>query len=110
MPRYKVIAVGQFNAMLYSPTGKRRVLHTDKPFPDAKSTKKDSSGNTLIKKGAELVPSWLQRIPDETAKQKAARLEAEQLVQASDKEQLEQQETDQKLVTFAGGDADVTTI
>ena len=59
MPSYKVLKKGFFKGELYDPEGKRKVLHTAKPFE-------------LVKK-KEAVPLWLQRIKPETAEQSAAR-------------------------------------
>ena len=36
MPKYTVIAPGFYDGKVYSPTGKRNVLHTDKPFGKGK--------------------------------------------------------------------------
>ena len=66
MPSYKVLEQGFFDGKLYSPTGKRRVLHTDNPFP---------------KKGKiEQVPKWLTPLEGKTdaevKKLKAAEIKA----------------------------------
>tara|TARA_R110000737_G_scaffold73663_1_gene102517 strand:+ start:2401 stop:2718 length:318 start_codon:yes stop_codon:yes gene_type:complete len=63
MPSYKVISKGFFSGHLYDPAGKRRVLHTEKPFPS-----KDKK---------EQVPAWLEAIQGETAAQAKARKTAE---------------------------------
>jgi membrane protein involved in colicin uptake len=63
MPSYKVISKGFFGGHLYDPAGKRRVLHTEKPFPS-----KDKK---------EQVPAWLEAIQGETAAQAKARKTAE---------------------------------
>lgn len=63
MPSYKVISKGFFGGHLYDPAGKRRVLHTEKPFPS-----KDKK---------EQVPAWLEAIQGETAAQAKARKGAE---------------------------------
>lgn len=55
MPSYKVISKGFFDGRMYDPDGKRRVLHTEKPFPS-----KDKK---------EQVPSWLEAIKSEKATQ-----------------------------------------
>lgn len=60
MPSYKVLETGFFDGRQYSPEGKRPVLHTDKSFPKGRNKK-------------EQVPSWLERIKDETAAQKGDR-------------------------------------
>lgn len=56
MPQYKVIAPGFYKGEMYNPTGKRRVLTTDKPF---------SQKNPM--------PSWVIAMPDEDAAVKAKR-------------------------------------
>lgn len=48
MPSYKVLEKGFYGGRIYDPQGKRKVLHTDKPFPS--------------EKGKEQVPSWLEAI------------------------------------------------
>lgn len=63
MPSYKVLKQGFFGGKLYSPEGKRSVLHTEKPFPS-----KDKK---------EQVPSWLEAIKSETPAQAKARKTAE---------------------------------
>lgn len=62
MPSYKVISKGFHGGHLYDPQGKRRVLHTEKPF---------------VKNKKEYVPSWLETIKPETAAQAKARKGAE---------------------------------
>ena len=59
MPQYKVTAVGFYDSVMYDPEGKRRVLHTDKPFPK--------------KEGKEQLPSWLEAMKPETAAEKKKR-------------------------------------
>ena len=63
MPRYKVKSPG-FDGKMYSPNGKRNVLHRDEPFPKGKD-------------GKEKVPSWLEAMQDETPEQKKKRIAAE---------------------------------
>ena len=85
MPRYKVIAPGFANGMLYNPEGKRRVLNTDKPF-----TKKNP------------MPSWLADMPKESdaACKKREAQEASQAETDSDKS--EQDQKDIKEASFLG--------
>ena len=63
MPSYKVVAPGFIHGRIYKPNGKRKVVHTDKPFP--------------LKNKVEQVPSWLEAMEEETAAQRKARLTAE---------------------------------
>ena len=60
MPSYKVVAPGFIHGRIYKPNGKRKVVHTDKPFP--------------LKNKVEQVPSWLEAMEEETAAQRKARL------------------------------------
>ena len=76
MPSYKVLESGFYNSRLYSPEGKRRILHTDKPFPFKKN--KDGK-NTKV----EHVPSWLKRIRDETVAQAKKRETVEKKTNAA---------------------------
>lgn len=101
MPSYKVLQPGFFGGKSYTPRGKRKVLHTDKPFPKIKSGKG---------KGKEDVPSWLERMDDETAEQKKARLAKEKDQAAADKEKLEQDETEKNIVNFTGDNDGVTNL
>lgn len=80
MPRYRVKQKGFFDGVLYKPE-KRNVLHTEKPFPSVKKV--------------EQVPSWLERIVDETPAQKKKREAAE--VKAAEKQAEESEE--QKVLT-----------
>ena len=63
MPSYKVLSKGFHGGRLYDPEGKRRTLHTEKPFPS-----KDKK---------EQVPQWLEALKSETAAQAKARKGAE---------------------------------
>jgi len=67
MPQYRVKARGFFEGRLYDPLGKRKTLHTDKPF----------------KKGE--MPSWLCEMPAETAAAKKKRLAAAKAAKAKAK-------------------------
>lgn len=53
MPRYKVLIKGFFGGRLYDPEGKRRILHTEEPFPS--------------KDKVEQVPKWLEALKSETS-------------------------------------------
>lgn len=70
--KYKVLEPGFFNKMLYSPTGKRRVLTVDKPFPKDK------------------MPSWLELIKASAAVQTVdeASIKVAMLKMIEDKEGL----------------------
>jgi hypothetical protein len=76
MPRYKVVAIGFHGGHLYDPNGKRRVLHTDKPF----------------KKGK--LPSWLEEMKPESAavRKKREAQEASTAAAAAEKSEQDQQE------------------
>lgn len=63
MPSYKVLSKGFHGGRLYDPEGKRRTLHTDKPFPS--------------KNKVEQVPKWLEALKSETPAQAKARKAAE---------------------------------
>jgi hypothetical protein len=99
MPRYKALKPGFFNGKTYSPTGKRKVLHTSKPFP--KTTKGVKKGDPAV----ELVPSWLQRLDDESPVDEQARREAEEATVLAEAEKAE---ADQEEITTASfmGEAD----
>lgn len=86
MPQYKVLAKGFFNGEVYKPGGKRSVLRTEKPFP--------SKGKT------EQVPSWLERIKDETPAQVKKRKATEAKAAKADAAKAEQDKTDVDAVTF----------
>jgi hypothetical protein len=96
MPRYKVIAPGFFNGKTYNPNGKRRVLHTDKPFP--KSTKGVKKGETA----QEMVPSWLKRLPDESLADEQKRKDAEAAAALAAKEKAENDRKDIGDASFMG--------
>ena len=85
MPRYTVLSKGFFDGVLYSPE-KRSVLHTDKGFP--------------MKGKTEQVPSWLERIKDETAAQRKARLAKETKAKAADAEKAKEDAEDIAAVSF----------
>lgn len=88
MPRYQVLEPGFHGGKTYSPLGKRKVLHTDKPFPS--------------KNKKEQVPSWLKRVKDETAEEKEARLLAEKYADKQGAEKSEQDEKDIQDASFMG--------
>jgi len=87
MPSYKVISKG-FCGRLYDPEGKRRVLHTKKPFP-----KKDKK---------EQVPTWLERIKAETAAQTKKRLAAEKKAADADAKKAADDRTEIADASFMG--------
>ena len=82
MPRYRVLKPGFFNSEYYSPTGKRSVLVTDKPF------KKDN------------IPSWLEAIKEESAAQRKKRESVESKNAADDALKSESDKRDIDSVTF----------
>ena len=84
MPQYKVIAVGFFGGVMYSPEGKRKTLHTDTPF----------------KKGK--LPTWLEEMKPETAAQKKKREAAAKVAAESAAEQAEQDEKAIEDASFLG--------
>ncbi len=85
MPQYKVIAPGFYEGKMYSPEGKRRVLHTDMPF-----NKKNP------------IPSWVEEMKSETAAQKKKREAAERKAAGADAEKAEQDEKDIADASFMG--------
>lgn len=88
MPRYTVIADGFFEGKLYSPTGKRKELHTDeelKPHPE-----------------------WLKPLKEETAAQKGARTKAENAAQKAAEEKAKADKAEIDAVTFAAPAAKTT--
>lgn len=101
MPRYKVLEPGFHEGKTYSPTGKRKVVHMDKPFPNAKVA--DNARG--YKKGDEMVPSWFERIQDETAAEKKKRLAAEKAAAEAANEKAKEDDTERSIMSFAG-DAD----
>tara|TARA_R110000787_G_C13443392_1_gene446707 strand:+ start:28553 stop:28852 length:300 start_codon:yes stop_codon:yes gene_type:complete len=88
MPSYKVISKGFFGGHLYDPAGKRRVLHTEKPFPS-----KDKK---------EQVPAWLEAIQGETAAQAKARKTAETKATNAAKKEADEQQKDIAEASFLG--------
>lgn len=89
MPSYKVLKPGFFGGRLYDPTGKRPVLHTDKPFP--------------LKNKVEQVPSWLKPIDKaETAAQAKARKAAETKAANAAAKKAEQDQKDIADASFMG--------
>lgn len=89
MPSYKVLQKGFYGGRQYDPSGKRPVLHTDKPFPS--------------KCGKEQVPSWLEAIAkSETPAQAKARKAAETKAANAAKKQAEQDQKDIAEASFMG--------
>ncbi len=84
MPSYKVVGKGFHGGKMYDPKGKRRELHTDKPFPS--------------KGGKENVPSWLEAAEELTPQQVSARKAA--ATRAANAAQKKAEE-DQKAITEA---------
>ena len=82
MPQYRVLAVGYYDAVMYDPEGKRRVLSTNKPIKP--------------------VPSWLKCIKPETAAQKKKRLEEEVKQAEEDAEKMKQDNQDIIDASFMG--------
>lgn len=85
MPQYKVIAPGFYDGKMYAPDGKRRVLHTDKPF-----NKKNP------------MPSWVEVMKPESAAVKKKREAQEESRSVADAEKAEQDEQDIKDASFMG--------
>ena len=81
MPRYLVKENGFWAGTLYSPTGKRPILITDKEINPC--------------------PSWLEPIKDETAAQKGARTKAENKAKEEADKRAEKDAADIASVTFA---------
>eukprot|EP00919_Chromeraceae_sp_WS-2016_P071501 GHVR01169303.1.p2 GENE.GHVR01169303.1~~GHVR01169303.1.p2 ORF type:complete len:110 (-),score=22.55 GHVR01169303.1:473-802(-) len=96
MPRYKVLKKGFFGGKLYDPNGKRRVLHTAKPYP--KSTKGLKKGQAA----AEQVPSWLERLPDESPADEQKRRDEEEEAKRLEAEKLENDQKDIADASFMG--------
>lgn len=94
MPSYKVLTKGFHGGITYDPEGKRRVLHTDKPF---KKT-----------------PSWLQPLKAETASQKKKREADEAKTAKANVDKAGQDKADIDSASFMGGgesnDAGVETL
>ena len=88
MPRYQVIAPGFHGGQMYSPEGKRKVVHTDKPYPS--------------KNKKEQVPSWLKRVKDETAEEKEQRLLVEKYADQQDSEKSDDDQKAIKEASFMG--------
>ena len=90
MPQYKVLEKGFFAGELYDPVGKRRVLHTDKPFTKGKKSKNP-------------MPKWLAQMPKESAGLKAKREKLEKAQAELDEAKLEADEADLKAAETEGG-------
>tara|TARA_R110002126_G_scaffold198829_2_gene346392 strand:+ start:756 stop:1061 length:306 start_codon:yes stop_codon:yes gene_type:complete len=88
MPSYKVISKGFHGGLLYDPEGKRRVLHTEKPFPS-----KDKK---------EKVPAWLEATKAETPAQAKARKAAETKAAKAAKKKNEEDNKDIAEASFLG--------
>lgn len=88
MPSYKVISRGFHGGLLYDPEGKRRVLHTEKPF--------------LSKDKKEKVPAWLEAIKAETPAQASARKGAETKAANAAKKKAENDKKDINEASFMG--------
>ncbi len=86
MPRYKVIAPGFANGVLYKPDGKRSVLHTDKPF-----NKKNNP-----------MPSWVTNMPKESDGARKKRESREATKAETDATQAEQDQKDIDEASFLG--------
>jgi len=95
MPKYKVVKSGFYSGRLYEPNGKRPVLHTDKPFPE----------KTVGKKKVEQVPSWLERLADETPAQAKKRVAAEKKTKASDSAKAKSDKKEIENTSFLAGDS-----
>lgn len=94
MPSYKVKEKGFFNGKIYDPRGKRPVLHTEKPFEYDKSKKREK------------VPSWLERIKDETAAEAKARKAAEAKAAKADKDKAAADKQEVESASFLEGGED----
>lgn len=88
MPSYKVISKGFLGGKIYDPEGKRRVLHTEKPFPS-----KDKK---------EQVPVWLEAIEGETPNQARGRKAAETKAANAAKKKAEDDAKDIADASFLG--------
>lgn len=95
MPSYNVKSKGFFDGKMYDPEGKRRVLHTEKPFPS-----KDKK---------EQVPAWLEAIKGETAAQAKARKAAETKAANAAKKEAEEQQKEISDASFMGAGESVNT-
>lgn len=100
MPRYKVKAPGFWDGKMYSPTGKRQIVHTDKPFPKSKKTKEED------------VPAWLELMPEESPAQRKKREEAEAAAKkaAEDKAQDDRKDIENASFLGEGESANIETL
>jgi hypothetical protein len=89
MPSYTVISDGFFGGRIYSPTGKRKVLHVDEKFNKC--------------------PSWLKPIKGETAAEKGARTKADNKAKAEAEELAKETKASVDAVTFATVSSEQTT-
>ena len=81
--RYRVTAAGFYGGITYNPKGNRNILHVEKKFKK--------------------VPSWLELMKSETAKEKKARVEDESTSSENDAEQAESDKVEKDAVTFTEG-------
>ena len=88
MPSYNVIKKGFHAGKIYDPEGKRKVLHTEKPFPS--------------KNKKEQVPSWLEPIKAETPAQAKARKTAEKKAAEAAKKKAAEDQKDIADASFLG--------
>ena len=88
--RYKVIANGFYGGITYKPKGKRNILHVDKKFKK--------------------VPSWLELMKSETAKEKKARVEDESTSSENEAEQAKSDKVEKDAVTFTEKPKTVQTL
>ena len=87
MPRYKALAKGFYKGTMYSPTGKRKIVHTD--------VKLDK------------VPSWLRLMPEESAAAKKKREAAEAKANKANVEKVKSDKADVDSASFLGTPDDV---
>lgn len=104
MPSYKVKQKGFMFGRIYDPVGKRRVLHTEKPFP----FKKDKKTGKATK--VEHVPLWLERIKDESAAQAKTRKAAENKAAKVDAKKAEDDQKDIDEASFMGDGEKSSTV
>jgi len=90
MPSYQVTENGFYDGRMYSPTGKRRTLHVDKPFKKC--------------------PSWLKPIKAESAAESKKRVAAEKKANASNAKQVADGTAEVKGASFMGDGANGATV
>jgi hypothetical protein len=91
MPRYKVDAPGFYDGKFYNPEGKRQFLDVDLPFTDKNP-----------------IPSWISKIPEESADVKKKREAYEKSEKAADKAKAKQDKKDIKEASFMGEGEEVS--